>query len=116
MTFFAFINLSAQNNKSNIIVTISGVSGGEISKDSILKHPYLTCKDTNYIVTYFQITWGNHGGDFIYSNTGNVLVKENIEVFKKLNKGSNLHLENIKVKNELTGIISDTNPINLKLK
>ena len=93
--------LSAQKSGiTDLKSTIAGLSGGEISKDLLLKDAELLCSDPKFKVVAFNLSLSRYGDVIDFSGTGNRLSGEMKEALKTIKVGSKISFEKIVGKNE----------------
>lgn len=109
IAFFTFVTvlslycstLSAQKSgSSDLKATIAGISGGEISKDLLLKDAELLCSDPKFKVVSFNLSLSRYGDVIDFSGTGNRLSEEMKEAIKTIKVGSKISIEKIVGKND----------------
>lgn len=109
IAFFTFVTilsiycstLSAQKSGSiELKATIAGFSGGEISKDLLLKNTEILCSDPKFKVVSFNLSLSRYGDVIDFSGTGNKLSDEMKETIKNTKVGNKISIEKIVGKNE----------------
>jgi hypothetical protein len=99
--FVFSLTLTAQNATSTERkATIAGISGGDISKDLLLKTTEFSCTDPKFKVVSFILSFSKRGDIIEYTGTGNNLSVVMINAIKGIDPGSKLIIEKISAKNE----------------
>ncbi len=110
------LNLAAQkNSNTELKATIAGISGGDISRDLLLKTPEILCTDPKFEVVTFTLSFSKDNDIIDFYCTGKNLTLQMKDVIKGMNPGNKIIIEKISAKNE-SGKVTDLPAIVLIMK
>jgi hypothetical protein len=87
--------LHAQQSKDNLNVIVAGTKDGSISKDSLIKHPLITCSAKELEVKSFTMTYRQGTNLIKKTSKGNKLTRDMLKAISKMTPGTNVYFENI---------------------